>query len=233
MGKNMILVTGHKGFIGSKLWEAVKGDNTFGIDLKDGDDLIDCALYPKVDTIFHLAANISVEESWDKPELYMKDIQILARLVKYYPNAKIIFAQSAASFDPVSPYGFSKWVCGEYLKKYHKNYVSCAFPNVFGGGVGVVDKFKGQDKVTVYGDGKSVRDYVHVDDIVRALLLAVDWETGEYQLGSEKGTTVLELAEGKEIEFAPARKEARESVLKNTTPNWKPIINVKEYLCQK
>lgn len=216
------------GFIGGTLGKELA---YYGIDLKDNHDLADCHL-PDADIIYHLAANISVEESWEKPDLYMRDVAILARLVKRYPDSKIIFTQSAASINPVSPYGFSKWVCGEYLKKYHKNYVICTLPNVFGGGVGVVDAFKGQDTVTIFGDGTHIRDYVHVDDIVKALILAQDWECGEYELGSTIGTTVLELAEGKKITFAPARNEAKESVLRNTTPNWEAIIKVKDYLCQ-
>ena len=212
----MILITGHKGFIGSKLYKKIRGR---GLDKKDGNNLLTMQSFPKADIIYHLAANTSVEESLYNPEVYMLDIVALARISKQYPNAKIIFAQSAASINPQSPYGFSKLACGEYLKRFHKDYVICTFPNVYGGGKGVIDIFKDQDTVTIYGDGEQVRDFVHVDDIIEGLVLAKDWTCGEYSMGSGKGTKIIDLAKDKTIRFAPARQEIRESILPNTTPN--------------
>lgn len=226
----MILVTGHKGFIGSKLFAKL---DAVGIDVKDGYNLITCTLPPDIHLIYHLAAQSSVEGSWGDPLHDVDNLKMTARLVKEYPKAKIIYANSAASINPVSPYGFSKKVCAEYLKTFHNEYISLVFANVYGGERSVVDIFKGKEKVTVYGDGKQLRDYVHVDDLVEGLLKAKDWPNGEYFMGSGIATSVLELAEGKQITFAPARKEARESLIPNTTPNWKPTINVIEYLCQK
>lgn len=232
-----ILITGHKGFIGSILWNKLKHQfedlrycKLYGIDIKEGQNLISCDFPNGIDVIYHLAAQSSVEASWHDPMHDMDNIRMTVRLIKEYPEAKIIYANSAAAQNPVSPYGFSKWASGEYLKRFHKNWVSCVFPNVYGGEKSVVDIFKGKEEVTVYGDGLQLRDYVHVDDIVDGLILAIDWNIGEYFMGSGKSTTVLELAKGKKIKFEPARKEARESVLKNTTPNWKPIKNVIEYI---
>ncbi len=225
----MILISGHRGFVGTLLSQKL-GD--FGVDIKDGLNLLTCDLPTDIDTIYHLAAQTSVEASWHDPMHDADNLKMTIRLAKAYPKAKIIYANSAAAIEPISsPYGFSKWVCAEYLKRFHPNYVICTFPNVYGpGSKSVVDIFKDQKKVTVFGDGKQIRDYVHVDDIVDALVKAKDWPTGEYQLGSEIPTTVLELAKGKEITFAPARKEARESVLKNTTKGWKPKVQVLKYI---
>lgn len=158
---------------------------------------------------------------------------MVVRLVHRYPNAKLIFAQSGATENPSSsPYAFSKWACGEYIKRFHNNYVICVFPNVYGveGAKGVVDLFKGKDEVTVFGDGKQIRDFVHVDDIIEGLLLAQNWPVGEYFMGSGIGTKVKDLTAGKKVIYAPARKEQRESILPNTTPNWRPKINVFKYL---
>lgn len=224
----MILITGQQGFIGRKL--AAKLPDAFGIDLQDGQNLLTADLPKNVDTIYHLAAQSSVEGSWHDPVHDSMNLAMTVRLAHAYPEAKIVFAQSAASVNPASPYGFSKWVSGEYLKKFHKNSVICVFPNVYGGTKSVVDIFKDKDEVVVFGDGMQVRDYVHVDDIVEGLLQAQNWPVGEYFMGSMQGTTVLELACEKRIVFAPARKEARESVLPNTTPNWKPSIEVLDYL---
>ena len=175
----MILITGHRGLIGSRLYSALPGDT--GIDLQDGQNLLTCDLPEDVDTIYHLAAQTSVEASWHDPLHDLDNIRITVRLVHAYPNAKIIYANSCASIDKASPYGFSKWAAGEYIKTFHKNYVQCIFPNIYGeGSKSVVDIFKGKEEVTIFGDGKQTRDYVHVDDIVAGLILAKDWPVGDY-----------------------------------------------------
>lgn len=224
----MTLVTGHKGFLGSKLMREI---DAVGIDLKDGKNLLSCDL-PEVDTIYHLAAQSSVEASWSDPVHDADNIRMTIRLAHFYPSAKIIYASSAATQKPIrSPYGFSKWASAEYLKLFHRNSVICVFPNVYGeGSKSVVDIFKKESEVHIFGDGEQIRDYVHADDIVKGLLKAKGWEPGEYFMGSGISTTVLQLAEGKIAHFLPERKEARESIVPNTTPNWIPKINVLEYL---
>lgn len=221
------------GFIGSKLFLRLFNDGLYpiGIDLRQGQNLLTCTLPEDVDVIYHLAAQSSVEASWGDPLHDLDNIRITARLVHAYPEAKIIYANSCASMDKSSPYGFSKWAAGEYLKYFHTNYVSCVFPNIYGkGSRSVVDIFKGQDEVVVYGDGLQTRDYVHVDDIVEGLVKARDWDCGEYFMGSGKSLSVLDLADDKYVKFAPARKEAREVVVPNSTPNWKPKMDVFKYM---
>ena len=56
----MILVTGYKGFIGSHLFERLPTDQRIGIDLKDGEDLLDQLPDIQVDVVIHLAAQPSV-----------------------------------------------------------------------------------------------------------------------------------------------------------------------------
>ena len=223
-----ILISGHLGFIGKKLHE--KLPEAIGIDKKDGNDLMVCPLPKDVNLIYHLAAQAFVEPSWEHPLFTLLNLQLTARLVHEYPNAKIIYANTSASKES-SPYGFSKHTSAEYLKAFHKNYVNIILPNVYGKGSGrVVDIFKASDDVIIYGDGKQVRDYVHVDDIVDGLLKAKDWEVGDYSMGSEVGTTLLELAEKKNVMFAPARREDKECVVKNTTPNWHYKTKVLDYI---
>jgi nucleoside-diphosphate-sugar epimerase len=193
----MNLVTGAKGWIGSKLHEKVGG---IGIDVREGKNLLSCELPENIDVIYHLAAQSSVEASWADPLHDLDNIRITARLVHKYPNAKIIYTNSAASLDKSSPYGFSKWAAGEYIKKFHTNYVICTLPNVYGhGSRSVVDAFKGKKKVTVYGTGDHTRSYVHVFDIVDGLVMAQNWPVGEYMMGSGVSTRVIDLARGKEV----------------------------------
>lgn len=225
----MILVTGSKGFIGEYLLK--KFPEVTGIDVKEGQNLLTCELPKDIDLIYHLAAQSQVEPSWHDPLHDLDNIRITARLVKEYPQAKIIYANSCASMNVSSPYGFSKWASGEYIKKFHKDHVSLVFPNIYGeGSHSVVDIFKNKETVPIFGDGLAVRDYVHVDDLVEGLLKAQNWPVGEYFMGSGKGTAVIELAKTKSIEWLPARKEDREVVVPNTTPDWIPTNKVLDYI---
>lgn len=220
------LITGHKGFIGSRLLKKFPDAMTL-----EGN--IMSAVLPDVDLVYHLAAYASVPESWNRPVDYMENLRTAVRLVHAYPNAKIILASSCVNVNPESsPYAFSKRVAADYLKTYHKNWVNLIFPNIYGDSPrSVVDIFRKAYEVTVFGDGLQVRDYVHVDDIVEALVKAKGW-TGEVSLGSGIGTTVLDLAKatGKPINYMPALKEQREAVIPNTAPDWKPTINVLGYV---
>ncbi len=225
-----ILITGMSGAVGSRLALKFLDDKIIGIDTKDGQNLLTCELPEDIDLVYHLAAHASVEESWKDPVRNMENITTTVRLAHFYPNAKIIYASSCATINPASPYGFSKKGGHDYLKLFHSNSVICMFPNIYGTGRSVVDFFKGKDKVNIYGDGTHKRDYVHVDDIVEGLVKAKEWPAGEYALGSGNVHTVLELAEGKEVVFLPERKEATESLIPNTTPNWSAKIDVLEYL---
>lgn len=229
----MILVTGHKGFIGSRLYKRMSRlwRQPVGIDLKDGQNLLTCELPKDIHLIYHLAAQSSVEASWHDPLHDLDNIRIIARLVKEYPDAKIIYANSCASMDVVTPYGFSKWASREYLDKFHGDYVDCVFPNIYGeGSASVVDIFRNKSVVPIFGDGLAVRDYVHVDDIVEGLLKAQNWPTGTYFMGSGVGTKVIDLAGDKGIQWLPARKEAREVIVQNTCPDWWPTMKVLDYV---
>lgn len=234
----MILLTGHRGFVGSKLYK--KLPEALVMDSKEAANLLYAPLPPNVDTIFHLAAHKSVEESWQAPGLYLENLSILMRLVHTYPQARIIHASSCAGDWPVaSPYGFFKFAASKYLESFSENYVDLIFPNIYGGQQkqnSVVDIFKSKETFTV-DDPTIIRDYVHVDDIVEALLKAQNWSTGRYSLGSGIGTTTLELAEatGKEFTIGTPRsggKEPQESTVPNTTPNWIPQIKVLDYICE-
>ena len=235
-----ILITGNSGAIGSRLWKRLELYGTdhyieghydlVGIDTKDGVDILTCELPKDVDLVYHLAAHASVENSWKDPVREAENLATTIRLAHAYPGVKIIYAGTCAGINPESPYGFTKKCAADYLKIFHPNSTICVFPNIYGTGRSVVDYFKGKENVIIYGDGEQKRDYVHVDDIVAGLDKARFWDSGEYFLGGGYVHSVLDLAEGKTVKFEPARKEARESIIPNTTPNWKPKIDVIKYL---
>lgn len=226
----MILITGYKGFIGSHLFKVFKNTETIGIDLKDGEDINMMLPLDNIDLVYHLAAQTDVQESNKDPQQdAWNNIFGTLEIIRNYPSARIIYTGSAASNEIRSPYGLSKKTGAEYLKLLHKNHVICNLPNVYGGGKGVQERFKNEDPITVYGDGEQTRDFVHVDSIVEALLLAKDWPVGEYWLGSDKETKIIDLAKatGKKIIYEPAlENEVRFSKVPNTTPNWHANENI-------
>ncbi len=152
---------------------------------------------------------------------------------------------------PLAPYGTSKLAAEEYLATYNRLYgtrhVSLRFANVYGprqiphGEAGVIAIFMGLLREggtpTIYGDGSQTRDYVHVSDVVRAMLAAVDHDGGTYNVGTGIETSVVELYDALQqavgIEraptFAPARLgEIQRSVLDPSLAaaelGWRPEI---------
>ena len=90
-------------------------------------------------------------------------------------------------FRPQSPYGISKVAIEYYLDFYQKNYnldyISLRYGNVYGprqdpyGEAGVIaifiEKMLKGEIPTINGDGEYIRDYVYVEDVARANLLAL------------------------------------------------------------
>jgi len=90
-------------------------------------------------------------------------------------------------FKPQSPYGISKVAVEHYLDFYQKNcnldYVSLRYGNVYGprqdpyGEAGVIaifiEKMLKGEIPTINGDGEHIRDYVYVEDVAQANLLAL------------------------------------------------------------
>ena len=238
----MVLISGSRGYIGSRLSQKLEYEfnHIDTCDLKDGRDILSYEPKEKIDIIYHLAAQAGIPESVEDP---INDARqnilgtIKAIQLANKNNARLIFTASAASLDPESPYGLSKKTSEEYIKMLCNDYVILRLSSIYGDKpVGVVDNFIRGNRCTIFGTGYATRDFVHVDDIVEALIMARNWEKGIYDCGSNQATTIilLAMAAGKEIEYAPIRKgEKLNAVLSNTTPNWKPKIDVIEYIKSK
>jgi len=153
----MILVTGHKGYIGSKLFDKLKtlGYNVCGIDLsagrpeENGDIRRDLYSYNKVwfkqepEVIFHLAAQPSVQWSVDNPsEALSHNVLGTSRVLEFAKEVncrRVIFASSAAVYGdkgtPNSPYGLHKLIseqeCRLYSQLYDLDTVCLRYYNVY------------------------------------------------------------------------------------------------------
>ena len=109
---------------------------------------------------------------------------------------------------PVSFYGIHKLAVEKYLNLYFKvydlDYAILRFPNVYGprqyrgGEAGVISIFIDNavnDRESIqYGDGLQTRDFVYVDDVVEALILAIGTTCqGEINIATGIETSLLEL----------------------------------------
>jgi UDP-glucose 4-epimerase len=110
---------------------------------------------------------------------------------------------------PVSPYGVSKLACERYLHYYlvehGLSYAALRYANVYGprqdphGEAGVVAIFCSNlissRPSTINGDGEQTRDYVHVSDVARANVLALenDAPPAAYNVGTGTETSVNDL----------------------------------------
>jgi len=109
---------------------------------------------------------------------------------------------------PLSPYGISKKVIEDYLRfykfAYNLNFTVFRYGNVYGprqdphGEAGVVAIFSkamlNNKEVFIFGDGKQIRDYINVFDIVRANLITLEEGDGEiFNLGTGNSISVNEL----------------------------------------
>lgn len=239
-----VLITGHKGFIGSHLASLFPDAKGYDIAENPADNVLDEYHLIKtlkdndIDTVIHLAALTSVDESHRFPSKYIKNNIIGSqKAITASLKAgvkKFVYASSAACYDPSSSsYAMSKYIPEVMLDiaKDEMKVISLRFFNIYGKGqnptyAGVIPIFINgitkNGEITIYGDGDQTRDFIAVEDICMGIKAAVDEDipSGEVlDLGTGKETSVNELAEilqrllykKAKIEYVPARKEVKNS----------------------
>ncbi len=186
-------------------------------------------------------------------------------------DAKVVYASSVAVYGepktlpvsedhPVRPtnvYGSTKLAGESILLGYSGNYglpvVSLRFFNVYGPHMkpgpyaGVIYKFlemlRDGRPLRIEGDGKQTRDFVYVEDVARAVVLALESdETGVYNVGTGREISILDLARmlsdltGRDtgLEFAPPRpgdiRRSRADISRIRKLGWMPAISLEEGL---
>jgi UDP-glucose 4-epimerase len=177
------------------------------------------------DIVVHLAAKISVPDSIINPEstfdTNVNGTQNVLNALLYNKITKIVSLSSAAVYSdterildetsitvPSSPYGTSKLEMEKKINQFtvqHKiSSTILRLFNVYGSGqsiqyAGVITKFK--EKINqnlpliIYGNGSVLRDFIHVDDVVVAIILAMDSsESNTYNIASGTSTSIINLA---------------------------------------
>ncbi|MFC6723329.1 NAD-dependent epimerase/dehydratase family protein [Halobium palmae] len=136
---------------------------------------------------------------------------VLASSAAIYGDPESVPVDEADPKTPSSPYGVQKLAVDHYARVYHDLYgletVPLRYFNAYGprqGGsdyAAVISVFLQQARdggpITIEGDGEQTRDFVYIEDVVRANLLAATTDAvGEpFNVATGEQTTVLELAE--------------------------------------
>src|SRR6056300_1343667 len=201
-----IMLTGHRGFIGSHLLERLKKNQSIvGFDLQDGwekdgiinsQDLLDCELKEEFDLIIHLAGKSGVRESVKDPAGYWRNnVEVSKRLFERYPDTRVLYASSSSAYEPdLNPYAASKFCMEEAAERYVNN-LGMRFHTVYSS-----TPRKGMflqkliDKELEYTTNH-YRDFIHIDDLCDAIELCIKSRyTGTIDIGTGHPYKVSDFA---------------------------------------
>lgn len=200
----MILITGHKGFVGGHLTKRLNKKDWVGFDLVDGQDirnkyeLAKLFAIHRIDTVIHLAAEAGLRRGERYPDEYItRNIIGTRNLLEVAEDNNVkhfIFFSSSSVFGGQTPpfneqsllqpdcvYGMTK-AAGEVLCKISPIPTTIVRPfSVYGEngrGDQVIYKWLNQIKagepISFYGNGKSKRGYVYVGDLVDGVIKLID-----------------------------------------------------------
>ncbi|MDE1858188.1 MAG: GDP-mannose 4,6-dehydratase [Thaumarchaeota archaeon] len=182
----------------------------------------------RADAVVHLAARVGVADSVRSPEaVHDVNVNRTLRLLRACAKGgvgRFVLASSASVYGdasppvseamplrPLSPYAASKASCEAYCQAYRASYglptVVLRFMNVYGPRMGgaygaVMSEFaksvEAGSPLTIYGDGRQTRDFLHVADAVRAIMLGATSERADgetFNIGTGTPTSISDLAE--------------------------------------
>ena len=200
-----ILVTGHRGFIGSHVYEHL---TELGFDVDGYDipyDIGDFKTNKKYDVVIHLAANAAIREALKDPDAFWEN-----NVVKSKP----IF---------------------DYCREAPPNSVGMRFFNVYAPKVSRSDMlYRMLETKTATYLTRHKRDWIHVDDVVYAIAtLMPSTYTGVIDVGTGNPVAVIDLAMKMGMGHLPIKEETpgeRDITCADTTElrklGWMPTINI-------
>tara|TARA_R110000850_G_scaffold236727_1_gene361471 strand:+ start:388 stop:1140 length:753 start_codon:yes stop_codon:yes gene_type:complete len=193
-----ILLTGHKGFIGSVLYKRLsKFSKVTGIDLVDGEDLLTHVFPNEYDLIIHLAGKSGVRESMNDPGAYwMNNVEASRRLFERYQNTRILYASSSSAYEPdLNPYAASKYVLEELASRY-PNTLGMRFHTVYSNTPRKDMFFDKLFNNKLEYVTRHHRDFVHLYDLIDAIniLIEADYVKGVLDIGSGVPVRIQDFA---------------------------------------
>ena len=169
-----------------------------------------------------------------------------------YGTPKSFPTSEKSKIDLKHPYAVTKYMGEELVLKYASIFnmpnISFRFFNVYGPRLNlsgqysaVMGNFLSQKKnnkpLTIVGDGKQTRDFIHVDDLAKAFLKTIKSKSVNkiYNLGSGKKTSINTIAKifGGKKKFIEKRPGEPKNSLADISKikkdiNWKPSINIED-----
>ena len=191
------------------------------IDIRDREKLE--KVVKNYDGIFHEAALTSVPESFQKPEEY-NDVNVIGTKnifeIANREKIRVVYASSSSIYGnaaqvpikeryerkPINPYGQTKLDDEILAEKFEElSVIGLRYFNVYGIGqnisyAGVITKFleqiKNKKPLTINGNGNQVRDFIHVKDIAKANLAAMESNVKKsfFNVGTGISTSINDLA---------------------------------------
>ena len=244
----------------------------FEVDIRDFNAIED--ILKNVDGIFHEAALASVQDSFRIPDEFfdvnVKGTENIFKIGKKL-GIKVVYASSSSVYgnpiqvpikesddkNPFNPYAKTKLEDDELAEKYARNglkVIGLRYFNVFGPGqskeyAGVIKLFLERIQQglppLINGDGLQVRDFVYVDDVVNANMLAMESNVdGEFfNIGTNSVVSVLDLAnmiiKFSGLKLKPIHRPPVPGDVKATQADitkakmmlkWKPTTSIKNWL---
>jgi UDP-glucose 4-epimerase len=189
----------------------------------------------------------------------LKKIIFLSSGGTVYGTSNYIPINESHPTDPLCSYGITKLTIEKYLELYRSlygiDYTVLRVSNPYGEGQrlsanqGVVAVFLGRalnnEKITIWGDGSVVRDYIYIGDVICSLMAVMNYSGNEhiFNIGSGVPLTLLELLAtvesvvGKKLmlEYMPTRSlDVPINVLDVTRAkqelNWMPKVSLSDGL---
>ena len=244
----------------------------FEIDIRDFSAVED--ILKNIDGVFHEAALASVQDSFRIPdEFFEVNVNGTENIFKIGKKLgiKIVYASSSSVYgnpiripikesdgkNPFNPYAKTKLEGDKLAEKYAKNglkVIGLRYFNVFGPRqskeyAGVIKLFleriqQGLSPL-INGDGLQVRDFVYVDDVVNANILAMESNIDSefFNIGTNSSISVLDLAniiiKFSGLKLKPIHQPAVPGDVKATQADitkakmmlkWKPTTDLKDWL---
>ena len=169
-----------------------------------------------------------------------------------YGSPKNLPTSEKEKIDIKHPYGLTKFLGEQLVLKYATNFnmpnISFRFFNVYGPRLNMSGQYsavfgnflkqkKNKKPLTIVGDGKQTRDFIHVDDLINAFIKVAKSKLVNkiYNLGSGKEISINKIANlfGGKKTFIPKRPREPKRSLANISKikkdiNWKPTITIQE-----
>jgi len=218
---------------------------------------------PHPEIVFHLGEYSRIVQSFDDHDLTWEfNLHGTKEVVKFAAaaGAKLIYAGSSSKFgndgqdENLNPYAWTKAKNIEYIKNYASwfglDHAITYFYNVYGPGqiasgkyatvIGIFERqYLAGEPLTVVAPGTQTRDFTHIDDIVRGLILVARSGDGDgYLLGTGREWPLAEVAQlfGAEFRLIPAlpgeRVRGKADLTKAAGLGWQPRKQLNEYIAE-